>query len=91
MNEHADDNEELVSDESQDLYEHHHITVDKGQIMMRIDKFIMIRISNTTRTKVQNACEAGFVRVNGRPVKSNYRIKPGDEISIVLTLSLIHI
>ncbi|MBK9283590.1 MAG: RluA family pseudouridine synthase [Sphingobacteriaceae bacterium] len=54
--------------------------------MLRLDKFILIRISNTTRTKIQNACEAGFVRVNGKPAKSNYRIKPFDEISIVLTV-----
>jgi 23S rRNA pseudouridine1911/1915/1917 synthase len=74
------------SEEERDLYEHHNIKVDKGQVMMRIDKFIMIRISNTTRTKVQAACEAGSVLVNGKPVKSNYRVKPFDEISIVLTV-----
>ncbi len=74
------------SEESQGLYEHHNIKVEKGQVMMRVDKFIMIRVANTTRTKIQNACEAGFVLVNGKPVKSNYRIKPLDEISIVLTV-----
>ncbi len=73
-------------DEEPELYEHHNIKVDKGQVMMRIDKFIMIRISNSTRTKIQTACEAGNVLVNGKSVKSNYRIKPLDEISIVLTV-----
>lgn len=75
-----------LQEEDRELYEHHNIKVDKGQVMMRIDKFIMIRISHTTRTKIQNSCEAGNVLVNGKPVKSNYRIKPLDEISIVLTV-----
>jgi 23S rRNA pseudouridine1911/1915/1917 synthase len=75
-----------LQEEERELYEHHNIKVDKGQVMMRIDKFIMIRISHTTRTKVQHACEAGSVLVNGKPVRSNYRIKPLDEISIVLTV-----
>lgn len=78
--------EDLGTDEGQGLYEHHNIKVDKGQITMRLDKFIMIRISNTTRTKVQNACEAGSVLVNGKPSKASYKIKGGDEISIVLTV-----
>lgn len=86
MQEFDEEADDLGSEESQGLYEHHNIKVDKGQIMMRIDKFILIRISNTTRTKIQNACESGFVLVNGKPVKSNYRIKPLDEISIVLTV-----
>lgn len=85
------DEEELTEEGTGDeegagLYEHHNIKVDKGQIVMRIDKFIMIRISNTTRTKIQNACDAGSVLVNGKPVKSSYKIKPFDEISIVLTV-----
>lgn len=75
-----------LPDEESELYEHHNIKVDKGQVMMRIDKFLMIRISHTTRTRVQNSCEAGNVLVNGKPVKSNYRVKPLDEISIVLTV-----
>jgi 23S rRNA pseudouridine1911/1915/1917 synthase len=54
--------------------------------MERIDKFIMMRLSNTTRTKIQHACDAGFVLVNKKPVKSSYKIKPLDEISIVLTV-----
>lgn len=78
--------DELNAEEEQSLYEHHNIKVEKGQVSMRIDKFIMIRIANTTRTKIQNACEAGFVIVNNKPVRSNYKIKPLDEISIVLTV-----
>lgn len=78
--------DDLNSDEEQALFEHHNIKVEKGQVTMRIDKFIMIRVANTTRTKIQNACDAGFVLVNGKAVKSNYKIKPFDEISIVLTV-----
>jgi 23S rRNA pseudouridine1911/1915/1917 synthase len=82
----VEEQDDLNTDEEQALFEHHHIKVEKGQVTMRIDKFIMIRVANTTRTKIQNACEAGFVLVNNKPVKSNYKIKPLDEISIVLTV-----
>ncbi|MEO6305665.1 MAG: RluA family pseudouridine synthase [Bacteroidia bacterium] len=78
--------EELSGEEEQTLYEHHNIKVEKGQVSMRIDKFIMIRVAHTTRTKIQTACDEGRVLVNGKSVKSNYKIKPFDEISIVLTV-----
>jgi 23S rRNA pseudouridine1911/1915/1917 synthase len=68
------------------LYEHHNIKVEKGQMMLRIDKFLLTRIAHTTRTKIQNGCDAGNVLVNGKPVKSNYKIKPLDEISIQLSV-----
>ncbi|MCU0441154.1 MAG: RluA family pseudouridine synthase [Bacteroidia bacterium] len=74
------------SDESaeQELYEHHRIIVDKGQSMLRIDKFLMHRMQNASRTKIQNAADADCIVVNGKPVKSSYKVKPGDQISIVL-------
>ena len=78
--------DELGGEEEQALYEHHNIKVEKGQVSMRIDKFIMIRVAHTTRTKIQNACDEGRVLVNGKSVKSNYKTKPFDEISIVLTV-----
>lgn len=78
--------DEQGTDEEQSLYEHHNIKVAKGQVPMRIDKFIMMSVANSTRTKVQNACDAGFVLVNGKATKSSYKIKPLDEISIVLTV-----
>lgn len=74
--------EELPEDE-QELYEHHHFTVDKGQQPVRIDKFLSERI-NTSRNKIQAAADAEGILVNEKPVKSNYKIKPQDEISIVL-------
>lgn len=78
--------DELNADDEQALYEHHNIKVSKGQISFRIDKFVMMQIANSTRTKIQNACDAGFILVNGKPVKSNYKIKPLDEISVMLTV-----
>jgi 23S rRNA pseudouridine1911/1915/1917 synthase len=82
-----DEQEELASDEEeQSLYEHHNIKITKGQIPIRIDKFLMMTIANSTRTKIQYACEEGLVLVNGKPTKSNYKIKPFDEISIMLTV-----
>ncbi len=85
MTDFEEEAEELNQEEEQSLFEHHHLKVEKGQVMIRIDKFIMMRIANSTRTKIQNACESGSVLVNGKAVKSNYRIKPLDEISIMLT------
>ncbi len=68
----------------EELYEHLRIEIDKGQDLLRIDKFLMNRVQNATRTKIQQAAEAGNILVNGRPVKSNYRVKPLDVVSIVL-------
>ena len=72
------------NNEEQELYEHHRVEVEKGQAMLRIDKYLMIRIANATRSKLQQACELGCVLVNEKPVKSNYKVKPLDIISIVL-------
>lgn len=84
------DNEELEDDfdgeDAPKLYEHHNIKVEKGQMTLRIDKYLLTRIAHTTRTRLQNGCDAGNVLVNGKPVKSNYKIKPFDEISIQLTV-----
>jgi len=74
-----------VLEESQDLYEHYRFVADKGQGLLRIDKFLMVRIENATRNKIQQAAHAGNILVNGLPVKPNYRVKPLDVISIVLS------
>jgi 23S rRNA pseudouridine1911/1915/1917 synthase len=70
--------------ESQDLYEHFRFTADKGQGLIRIDKYLTSRIENASRTKVQAAIDAGNVIVNGKQVKSNYKVKPCDVISVVM-------
>ncbi len=79
------DDEELAEEQSeQELFEHHRIAVDKGQSLLRIDKFLMHRLQNASRTKIQYAADAQCIIVNDKPVKSSYKVKPGDVISIVL-------
>ncbi len=73
-----------LQDEVTELYEHHHWIVDKGQTQVRIDKFLTHRIEGISRSKVQAAADAGCILVNQRTVKSNYKVKPLDDISIVL-------
>lgn len=76
--------EELELEEQQELYEHHHIVVDRGQEMLRIDRYLQMRLQGVSRTKIQAATKAECVRVNGKVAKANYRVKPLDEISILL-------
>jgi len=75
--------EEEVNDQ-QELFEHHRFIVDPGQSLIRIDKFISSRIENVSRTRVQEAANAGNILVNNNPVKPNYRVKPDDIIQVVL-------
>jgi 23S rRNA pseudouridine1911/1915/1917 synthase len=75
--------EEEIQD-SQELFEHHRFTADPGQSVLRIDKFITTRLENTSRTRVQNAANAGNILANDLPVKPNYKVKPGDVIQVVL-------
>jgi len=80
--------EDLTKEEAADeLYERKSFKVDAGQQPLRIDKWVQQRIENASRNKVQQSIEAGFLTVNGKVVKSNYKIKPGDEI---LLLSLVN-
>jgi 23S rRNA pseudouridine1911/1915/1917 synthase len=74
----------IQDSEDQELYEHFRIIVDKGQSLLRIDKFLMHRIENASRNRIQNAIEAGSVLVNNQEIKSSYKVKPLDEISVVL-------
>lgn len=73
--------EEEASDE---LFEHYHFTADAGQEPLRLDKYLMNRIPNVTRNKVQDAIKNAYVQVNQEAIKSNYRVRPGDEIVIAL-------
>ncbi|MEJ6979331.1 RluA family pseudouridine synthase [Pedobacter sp. P351] len=75
---------ELIEQEEQDLYEHLRVVVDKGQSLLRIDKFLMLRVENASRSRIQNAIETGSVLVNDKQVKASYKVKPADVISIVL-------
>lgn len=71
--------------ESKELFEHYRFDVDPGQAPLRIDKFLMSKIQNATRNKIQQAAKAQNILVNSEPVKSNYKVKPNDLIKIVLT------
>lgn len=71
-----------------DYYERHEIIADKQQSLIRLDKFLMDRLANRSRSKVQNAIKAGSVTVDDREVKPNYKVKPGNTISIILPRSL---
>lgn len=84
IKEEADLNE-LDLGEQEELYEHHRLTVDKGQSLLRIDKFLFSRLQNTSRNRIQNAAEAGSILVNDKPVKASYKVKPHDVVSIVLS------
>ena len=77
------DTEEL-DDESPQLYEHYRFVVDKGQVPVRIDKFMFEKMQHSSRNRIQKAAEAGFVHVNERPVKSNYKVRPGDVVTLML-------
>lgn len=73
-----------LQEEENDLYEHHRLVVDKGQGLLRIDKFLMGRLENVTRNRIQIATHAGNILVNGKNIKPNYKVKPNDIITIVL-------
>jgi len=81
------DDSQFPDDELPDhseLFEHYRIIVDKGQQPLRIDKFLINRLPHTSRTRIQNAALAGNILVNDKPVKSNFKIRPEEIISIVL-------
>ena len=80
LSEQPDDNEANESE----LFEHHRIQVDKGQAMLRLDKYLQMRLEGVSRTKIQAATKADCVLVNERPAKSNYKVKPLDTISVLL-------
>ena len=91
VDEHYDplDNDAIVLEEEPDeegtsVYEHHRLKADQGQKPMRIDKFLMEHLCNTSRNRLQQAAAQDFILVNGKPVKSSYKVKPLDEIVILL-------
>jgi 23S rRNA pseudouridine1911/1915/1917 synthase len=83
--EYLDDADEIdESQEGVEQFEHHRIVADAGQSLLRVDKFLTNRLPGTSRNRIQLAAEAGCIYVNGKPVKSNYKVKPGDEVSVML-------
>jgi 23S rRNA pseudouridine1911/1915/1917 synthase len=75
--------EEELTDQ-QELFEHYRFISEPGQSMIRLDKFLSSRIEKTSRTRIQNAANAGNILVNNKPVKPNYRVKPNDIVQVVL-------
>ena len=71
-------------EQQQELYEHHRIVVDRGQELLRIDRYLQCHLSNVSRNKIQAAAKAECILVNDHPVKPNYRVKPLDVISVLL-------
>lgn len=74
--------EELL--EQQELFEHHRFKIDPGQSLLRIDKFLSLRLENSSRTRIHDAAIAGNILVNNNPVKPNYKVKPNDIVQVVL-------
>ena len=67
-----------------ELYEHFRVIVDKGQEPVRIDKFLFERMQHSSRNRIQKAADAGYIHVNNVPVKSNYKVRPEDVITLML-------
>lgn len=83
MNDIPEINDELENgEEGEELFERVNITIDRRQEPLRIDKFLMNRVENATRNKIQQAAEAGLILVNDKPVKSNYKVKPNDRVIV---------
>ena len=76
---------EETLDSNNELFEHYQLQADKGQEPLRVDKFLMNRIENATRNKIQNAAKNGFIFVNQKSVKSNYKVKPGDITKVMFS------
>lgn len=74
----------IVTAEGIELYEHFKFIADKGQELLRVDKFLVTRIPKSSRNRIQQAADAGCILVNGKAVKSNYRVKPLDVVQIVM-------
>ncbi len=81
MEDYIEDNEDL---EGGSLFEHYRLTVDPGQKALRIDKFLSNRIENASRSRIQAAADAGNILANDKAVKANYKVKPDDEIVIMM-------
>ena len=83
-----DESEDELTDDTSEgdgtLYEHFRVVADRGQQLMRIDKFLLDHLPDTSRNRLQQASRSGFLHVNGQPVKSNYRVKPHDVVTLLL-------
>lgn len=76
--------EDLIDEQDDELFEHHRIIADGGQSLIRIDKFLMDRLPNVTRTKIQAGIHEGFVKVNDQPIKPSYKVHPNDVVVVAM-------
>lgn len=83
LDDNLDDLEPIV-DNPTELYEHFRVVVDKGQKQVRVDKYLFERLVNSSRNRIQKAADAGFIMANGKPVKSSYKVKPNDVLTLML-------
>lgn len=74
----------IILPDGREMFEHFRFEADKGQQLLRVDKFLVARMEKTSRNRIQQAAEAGCIVVNGASVKSSYKVKPGDVVSIVM-------
>ena len=72
-----------ISENNEELFEHYSFSADKGQEPIRVDKFLMNRIENSTRNKIQKAAKSGYIFSNNITVKQNYKVKPGDIVKVM--------
>ena len=78
------DDVEPVVDNPAELYEHFRVVVDKGQSQVRVDKYLFERLVNSSRNRIQKAADAGLIMANGKPVKSSYKVKPCDVLTVMM-------
>ena len=78
------DDVEPVGDNPAELYEHFRVVVDKGQSQVRVDKYLFERLVNSSRNRIQKAADAGLIMANGKPVKSSYKVKPCDVLTVMM-------
>lgn len=78
------DDVEPVVDNPAELYEHFRVVVDKGQSQVRMDKYLFERLVNSSRNRIQKAADAGLIMANGKPVKSSYKVKPCDVLTVMM-------
>ena len=78
------DDVEPVVDNPAELYEHFRVVVDKGQSQVRVDEYLFERLVNSSRNRIQKAADAGLIMANGKPVKSSYKVKPCDVLTVMM-------
>lgn len=79
------EDDDITAADDGGLYEHYRIVADAGQEPLRVDKFLFEHMQHSSRNRIQQAADAGYIHANGRPVKSNYKVRPGDVLTLMLS------